>query len=179
MHLFERNWQRVILVFLRGCNLPPPNGLPPIAPKHKTKWPGHLSNLFHILCCHFCEQNSGVVPTWGIVSRQGWRVRGGGKFATWKYCKSPFWKKYLYDMDLKLTEHVKNAISLLYKQNPGEIPIFGTFLAKRSILANFRSKSTFSGQPCFITSFWRHTSIDFHDLVSVERRHLTLYYNTK
>ena len=37
-------------------------------------------------------------------------------------------------MDLKLTEHVTNIISLL-KQKPGEIPIFGTFLAKKSILA--------------------------------------------
>ena len=34
-------------------------------------------------------------------------------------------------MDLKLTEHVRNAISLLCIQNPGEIPIFGTFLAKK------------------------------------------------
>ena len=34
-------------------------------------------------------------------------------------------------MDLKLTEHVRNTISI----EPGEIPIFGTFLAKTSILA--------------------------------------------
>ena len=34
-------------------------------------------------------------------------------------------------MDLKLTEHVRNTIFLLYKQNPGEIPIFGTILAEK------------------------------------------------
>ena len=48
-------------------------------------------------------------------------------------------------MDLKLTEHVRNTISLLYKQKQTnkqtnkqkrvKIPIFGTFLAKQSILA--------------------------------------------
>ena len=38
-------------------------------------------------------------------------------------------------MDLKLKEHIRNTISLLYKQKPGEIPIFGIFLAKNSILA--------------------------------------------
>ena len=42
-------------------------------------------------------------------------------------------------MDLKLTEHVRNTISILYKQKKkkktGEIPIFGTFLAKKWILA--------------------------------------------
>ena len=34
-------------------------------------------------------------------------------------------------MDLKLTEHVKNTTFLLYKKNPGEISIFGTFLEKK------------------------------------------------
>ena len=40
-------------------------------------------------------------------------------------------------MDLKLTEHVRNTISLLHnnKKKTGKIPIFGTFLAKKSILA--------------------------------------------
>ena len=38
-------------------------------------------------------------------------------------------------MDLKLTEHVKSTISLLYIQKPGEVPIYGTFLAKKTILA--------------------------------------------
>ena len=40
-------------------------------------------------------------------------------------------------MDIKLTEHVRNTISLLYKQQqqqqqkPGENPLFGTFSAKK------------------------------------------------
>ena len=48
---------------------------------------------------------------------------------------SRHFEKYLHDMDLKLTEHVRNTISLLYKQKLGKILIFGTFLAKKSILA--------------------------------------------
>ena len=49
------------LVFLRGF-LPPPNGLLPIAPKRKTKWPGHLSNLFYILCGYFYEKQIREYP---------------------------------------------------------------------------------------------------------------------
>ena len=40
-------------------------------------------------------------------------------------------EKYMHGMVLKLSGHVKNTISLLYKPKPGEIPIFGTFLAKK------------------------------------------------
>ena len=39
-------------------------------------------------------------------------------------------------MDLKVTEHVRNTVFLLYSNNnnkkPGEIPTFGTFLAKKN-----------------------------------------------
>ena len=58
------------------------------------------------------------------VSRQSPRVRG------WL----PFEKKYLHDIDLKPTEHVRNTISLeLYKQGrkkKGEILIFGSFFSE-------------------------------------------------
>ena len=37
-------------------------------------------------------------------------------------------------MVLKLTVYVRNVISFFISQNLGEIPIFGTFLAKISIL---------------------------------------------
>ena len=42
-------------------------------------------------------------------------------------------EKYLHDMDLKPTEHVRNTISLLYnlKKKPGEIAIFGSFLGEK------------------------------------------------
>ena len=115
--------KNLTLVFLRGW-LPPPNGLSPIAPKRKQSDPGHLSNLFYILCGHFDEKNPGSPPnTGGRVSRQSPRVRGWLPPET---ILSRHFEKYLHDMDLKLTEHVRNTISLLYKQNT-EIPIFGTF----------------------------------------------------
>ena len=46
-----------------------------------------------------------------------------------------FFFKYLHDMDIKLTEHVRNTIYLLYKQKLGEMLILLTFLAKKSNLA--------------------------------------------
>ena len=48
-------------------------------------------------------------------------------------------------MVLKFTEHVRNTISLRYKQKPGEIPIFGAFLAKNSILACISLKISILG----------------------------------
>ena len=52
-------------------------------------------------------------------------------------------------------------------KKPGEIPTFGTFLAKKwiffSILVYFHWKSAFWVRPCLKTSLWRHTSTDFHD----------------
>ena len=38
-------------------------------------------------------------------------------------------------MVLNLTAYIRNIIFFFYKEKPGEIPIFGTFLAKKSILA--------------------------------------------
>ena len=52
-------------------------------------------------------------------------------------------------------------------KKPGEIPIFGTFLAKKliflSILVYVHWKSAFWDRPCLKTSLWRHTLTDFHD----------------
>ena len=49
----------------------------------------------------------------------------------------------------------------------GEIPISGTFLAKKwiffSILVYFHWNSAFWVRPCLKTSLWRHTLTDFHD----------------
>ena len=46
-------------------------------------------------------------------------------------------EKYLLSMVLNLTVglYVRNFIFFFYKQKPGEIPIFRTFLAKNSISA--------------------------------------------
>ena len=63
----------------------------------------------------------------------------------------------------------------------GEIPIFGRFLAKKNqFWPIFRWKSTFSGWPCFITSLWRHTLTDFHDVGINKKRspYPILWYQT-
>ena len=76
----------------------------------KESDPGHLSNLFYILCGHFDGEKSGIPLTRGKGKPS--KSEGTGWLPLWK-------KKYLHDMDLKLTEHVRNTISLeLYKQKP-------------------------------------------------------------
>ena len=59
-------------------------------------------------------------------------------------------------------------------KKPGEIPIFGTFLAKKliflSILVYVHWKSDFWVRPCLKTSLWRHTLTDFHDFGINEKR---------
>ena len=52
---------------------------------------------------------------------------------------SRHFEKYLHGMVLKLSGNVRNTISLLYEQKtgpekPGEILIFGTFLAKKKMI---------------------------------------------
>ena len=73
-------------------------------------------------------------------------------------------------MVLKLSGHVRNTISLLYKQKSVwnsniNLELFsknknGFFL---SILVYFHWKFAFWVQPCLKTSLWRHTLTDFHD----------------
>ena len=82
----------------------------------KQRDPGHLSYLFYILCGHFDEKNIRGCPiTWGydtpMVSRQSSRVRGG--WLPLENILSRHFEKYLHDMDLTLTEHVRHTISLL------------------------------------------------------------------
>ena len=70
------------------------------------------------------------------MSHQSSKVRGG--WLPPQNILSRHFEKYLHGMVLKLSGHVRNTISLLYKQKkPGEIPIFGTFLAKKWIFFNF------------------------------------------
>ena len=87
-------------------------------------------------------------------------------------------------MVLKLSGHVRNTISLLYMQKtPGEIPIFGTFLAKKVIFCQFWSM--FTENPLFESGHaWkRHCDAIrwpiFMNLVSMEREDPTLYHGTK
>ena len=74
-------------------------------------------------------------------------------------------------MDLKLAEHVRNNISLRYKQKKkkkkknDKSPIFRTFLAKNQFLPILCWKSTFAGRSCFSTSLWRQRLTDFQDIV--------------
>ena len=98
----------------------------------------------------------------------GWaiKVQRWGVVATSKYFKSPFWK-YLHGMVLKLSGHVWNAISLLYKQNTGWNSDIWNFFSEKieffTILVYFHWKSTFWVQPCLKMSLWCHTLTDFHD----------------
>ena len=70
------------------------------------------------------KKNRGYPLTWGRVSRQRPGVRG---WLPPEKKLSRHFEKYLHDMDLKLTEHIRNTVFLLYKEKPNEIPIFGTF----------------------------------------------------
>ena len=62
---------------------------------------------------------------------------------------------------------LETPFPFLISKKPGEIPIFGTFLAKKliffSILVYLHWKSAFWVQPCLKTSLWCHTLTDFHD----------------
>ena len=71
------------------------------------------------------KKSGGTPYHGGRVSCQSLRV--GGRWLPPENILSCHFEKYLHDMDVKLTEHVRNTISLLYKQKPGEILIFGCF----------------------------------------------------
>ena len=84
---------------------------------------------------------------------------------------SRHFEKYLHGMVLKLSGHVRNTISLLYKQKTGWIPIFGTFLAKKLIFFSI----------CL--NVWkRHCDVIrwpiFMILVSMEKRDPVPWYQT-
>ena len=92
----------------------------------------------------------------------------------------PHFEKYLHDMDLKLTEHVRNTISLLYKQISGwKYSDIWNFLAKKN-----NSGVYFAENRHFQVGhvLLRHCDVMrwpiFIILVSMERRDPTLYYGT-
>ena len=98
----------------------------------KESDPGHLRHLFYILCGHFDEKTktkTGVPPLdGGRVSRQSSKV---GRCLPPKNILSRHFEKYVHGMVLKLSGHVRNTIFLFICKKLGEIPIFGTFLAKK------------------------------------------------
>ena len=138
-----------------GRWLPPPNGLTSIAPKCKIKWPS-ASKLFllHPLRSFWWKKNG------DRVSRQSPRVGG---WLPPENILSCHFEKYLHDMDLKLPEHVRSTISLLYKRKHRWNSDIWNFFTKNQFWPIFHWKSTFSGRPCFNTSLWYHTLTDFHD----------------
>ena len=115
----------------------------------------HLVNLRYILCGHFDKTKIRGTP-WGKVSK----LKGK------KNLKSPFWKKTVYCMVLKLTSCKRKVISFSYKPKLGEISIFKTFLAKFSILAYISFKIGYFefGHDYDVTYFGMHG----------KRRHLAI-----
>ena len=63
-------------------------------------------------------------------------------------------------------------------KNLGEIPIFGTFLAKIQFCPIFSWKSAFSGRPCLKTSLWHHMLADFQNFGINGKGRPSLYYGT-
>ena len=114
---FQNHFNKILkelltLVFLVGW-LPPPNGFSPIAPKRKTKYSGHLSNLFYIICGHFDEKKIRGTPEHrGRVSLQSQRVEEDG-------CHLKIFQvAILKNICMILPKNLQNTISLLYKQKP-------------------------------------------------------------
>ena len=66
------------------------------------------------------NKNQGYPLTW--VSRQSPRVRG---WLPPENILSRHFEKYLHDMDLKLTEHIKTAFPFFIRKKQGEFAIFG------------------------------------------------------
>ena len=78
-------------------------------------------------------------------------------------------------MVLKLSGHVTNTISLLYKQKTGwNSDNWNIFSEKKIdfflIVLYFHWKSAFWVRPCLKTSLWRHTLTDFHDFGINEKK---------
>ena len=95
----------------KGGGYYPPIGLSQIAPKRKTKWPRASIKVISFTSLRLFGKNIGLPPnTGGRGSHQSPRLR------VWlspeNILSRPF-EKYLHDIDLKFTEHVRNAIFLL------------------------------------------------------------------
>ena len=116
----------------------------------KESDPGHLGHLFYIFCGHFDENKTGGYPLrWCYGEPSKFEGRG---WLPPQNILSRHFEKYLHVMVLKISGHVRYTISLLYKQKkPGEIPIFGSFLAKKLVFFFFFFQfwSSFTESPIF------------------------------
>ena len=97
--------------------------------------PRHLGDLSDILRSHFDEKQLGVPPYPGarVVSRQ--RPVGRGVCHLRKF-KNAILKMLMLVWSWNLLCMLEMSFPSFISQNPDEILIFGTFLAKFSILAN-------------------------------------------
>ena len=122
------------LVLPRGW-LPPPYGLSPAAQKRKRKWPrASRTSLLHPLRS-FWWKPGGTPYDGGRVSRQTSKVGG---WLPPQNILSRHFEKYLHGMVLKLSGHVRNTISLLYKQNTRwNSDIWNFFSEKMDFFFNF------------------------------------------
>ena len=106
--IYSGPFSALTLVFLGG-GYRPANGFSPIAPKHKTKGPRaskqFLLHPFSVI----------LMKTWGYGKPSEFEGTGVGGWLPPENILSRHFEKYLHDMDLTLTEHVRNTISLLYK----------------------------------------------------------------
>ena len=70
-------------------------------------------------------------------------------------------------MDLTLKEHIRNTISLLYKQRTGWNVDIWNFFSEKNNFGHFglyfAENQHFLVGHVLITSLWSHTSTDFHD----------------
>ena len=128
------------------------------------------------------KKNPGVPPKMGgRVSRQSSKVRGG---LLPQNILSRHFEKCLHGMVLKLSGHVRNTISLLYKQKTGWNSDIWNFFSEKmdfcSILVYFHWNSAFWVRSCLKTSLWRHTLTDFHEFgINGNRRpYPILWYQT-
>ena len=107
-------------------------------------------------------------------------VRGYGGWLPPENVLSRHFEKYLHDMNLKLKEHIRNTISLLYMQKIGwNSDILNFFSKKINFGLYFAENRHFQLGHALL----RHCDIIhwpiFMIFVSMERGDPTLYYGTK
>ena len=124
------------------------------------------------------KKNPEVPPnTGGRVSRQ---TRGYGWWLTSENILRRHFEKYVHDIDLKLTEHVNNTISLLCKQKTGwNSDIWNCFSEKCNFGLYFAENRYFRDGHVLL----HHCDVIRWPIsmiwVLMEREDPTLYYDTK
>ena len=122
-----------------------------VAPNQKESDLSHIGNLNYI---HFGQFDENKNREGGKVSRQRWWVGGGCHL---RKLKVAILKNVLIVWSENLLCILKLSFPSLISQKPGEILIFGTFLANFSILAYISLKISSLCSVMIMTSLWRHT----------------------